>query len=140
MGFVIVLAIAVAVGLLVYRITDPGEVAMDTAPPEPDGLGEPGASAPQDVGQWTGGGAGDRAALAPIGIPGDGPDMIHVAPETDIPGVSARRSWSSRVNGGLGLVVAIAVGAAAIAFMLYAVGTLIARLVSAGVDAGAVTS
>ena len=44
MGFVIVLAIAVAVGLLVYRITDPGDVAMDTAPPEPDGLGEPGAS------------------------------------------------------------------------------------------------
>lgn len=126
MGYVIVLAIAVAVGVLVYRLTDAGEIATEAANP---GSAEPVAS-PDDVDQWVGGEAAEPMGTRP------GPDRIRVSPEIDIPVVNAKRSWTSRVNGGLGLVVAIAMGALAIALFLYGVGTLIARLVSAGVDAG----
>jgi hypothetical protein len=128
-GIVIVLAIAVTVGVLVYRLTDSGDVATQVEIPLPE-------AAPDDVLQWAGGEVGDRDVVAAGEAPDSDPARLRVSPETEIPVVSARRSWSSRLSGGLGLVVAIGVGAVAIALTLYVLGTLVARLISAGVDAG----
>jgi hypothetical protein len=59
-----------------------------------------------------------------------------VSPETSIPVVATPRSWQARLSGALGLVVAIGIGAIAIALTLYGIGMLIARLVSAGTGSG----
>ena len=98
MGLIIVLAIAVAVGVMTFRLTGGGTVSDDRAE---------------------------------TGVPSTGPsERIQVSPDTAIPVVTARRSWHSRLNGALGLVIVIGVGAVAIAFTLYGIGMLIARILS----------
>lgn len=99
MGLFIVFAIAVAVGVMTFRLTGSGEVSSD-----------PGAA----------GSSSEPAA------------RIQVSPDTALPVVTARRSWHSRLNGALGLVIVIGVGAVAIAFTLYGIGMLIARVLSSG--------
>jgi hypothetical protein len=116
MGLVIVFAIAVAVGVIVFRLT---------------GGGVP-ASQPDDVMPWAGGEVAERRAPEARAPSAASSTRIQVSPETEIPVVTARRSWHSRLNGALGLVVLIGIGAVAIAFGLYGIGMLIARILSAG--------
>ncbi|HEY6566317.1 MAG TPA: hypothetical protein VI341_02265 [Actinomycetota bacterium] len=101
MGLIIVFAIAVAVGVIVFRLTGGGEVGVNEEPT-----------------------AGVSAGAAST--------RLQVSPDTAIPVVTARRSWHSRLNGALGLVIAIGVGAVAIALTIYGIGMLIARILSSG--------
>ena len=56
---------------------------------------------------------------------------MELSPEAgSIPVVGARPSWHSRLGGALGLLVAVGLGAIAIAGTLYLAGTMIARLIS----------
>ena len=143
MGFVIVLAIAVTVGVLVYRLTAPPNDVPDAGFERRD---EPAAAAvvPDDVREWTGGdteprpGASDASGAtgaSPETSGEPGPARVELSPDAgSIPVVRTRPSWHSRLNGAMGLVVAIGIGAAAIALALYLVGTTIARMVSSGVN------
>jgi hypothetical protein len=104
-GIVLVLAIAVAVGVLVYRLTDggqPASAAPDAGPAEPDEAA------------W-GGGAPPQSARPEV-------------PEGYIPVSEGAPSWHARLGGAMGLVIAVAVGAIGLAFSLWALVELISRL------------
>lgn len=115
MGTVLVLAIAVGVGVLVYRLTAADD--RDAGAPEPSTAGS------DEERTWTGeerrasttGGASARSLEAPEGY---------------IPVSSGDPSWHARLGGVMGLVIAVAVGAIALAFSLWALGSLVARLFS----------
>ncbi len=138
MGFLIVIAIAVTVGVLVYRLTDGGEPAAatieDGPPPESAATATAGgqtaaATAPSDVEEWAGGDVDSPGRARPG--PSPGPRRVELSPEAgSIPVVGARPSWHSRLGGALGLLVAVGLGAIAIAGTLYLAGTMIARLIS----------
>ncbi|MDH4112969.1 MAG: hypothetical protein OEV60_09875 [Actinomycetota bacterium] len=110
MEWFFVLAVAVGVGVFVYRLTAGGELDAEpglpaTGDPEPDAgpTSEPRA---------------ERTLEAPEGY-------IPVSP--------GGPSWHARLGGAMGLVIAVAVGAIALAFSLWALTSFVARLVS---DAG----
>ncbi len=138
MGFLIVIAIAVTVSVLVYRLTDGGEPASGTLEdglsPEPAAAGSVGGQAtavttPSDVEEWAGGDVDSPGKARPA--PPQGPRRVELSPEAgSIPVVGARPSWHSRLGGALGLLVAVGLGAIAIAGTLYLAGTMIARLIS----------
>ena len=136
MGFLIVIAIAVTVGVLVYRLTDGGEPAAGTiedgpspAPAATAGGQAVRATTPSDVGEWAGGDVDSPGKARPT--PPQGPRRVELSPEAgSIPVVGARPSWHSRLGGALGLLVAVGLGAIAIAGTLYLAGTMIARLIS----------
>jgi hypothetical protein len=139
MGLIIVLAIAITVGVLVFLLTDGGEIgtggdAAFSGVAGSSSEGEPPAGGADDVQQWAGGEVGGPASSA--GGPSPGRTVVQVSPETSIPVVATSRSWQARLSGALGLVVAIGIGAIAIALTLYGIGMLIARLVSAGTGSG----
>lgn len=123
MGTVLVLAIAVAVGVLVYRLTAGGG--------EPTGTVEPTTPGPDDeVGGWGGGETGARRStgtMAPT-------ERRAEVPEGYIPVASGGPSWHARLGGAMGLVIAVAIGAILLAFSLWALVSVVSRLVS---DAGA---
>ena len=92
--------------------------------------GSSGSEAPSDVHEWAGGDVDlpSRAAAA-----AEGPRRVELSAEAgSIPVVSTRQSWHSRLNGAMGLILAVGLGAIAIAAALYVGGTMIARLVSNG--------
>jgi hypothetical protein len=128
-GFLIVLAIAVTVGVLVYRLTDGGE---PTAEPIEDtafatGSSAPVAGRPSDVEEWAGG----EVEPPHRGTPAGAPRRVELSPEAgSIPVVGVRPSWHSRLNGAMGLIVAVGLGAIAIAGALYLAGSMVARLIS----------
>ena len=138
MGFLIVIAIAVTVGVLVYRLTDGGEPAAGTLEegPSPEvattataGGQVSAATTPSDVEEWAGGDVDSPGRARPG--PSPGPRRVELSPEAgSIPVVGARPSWHSRLGGALGLLVAVGLGAIAIAGTLYLAGTMIARLIS----------
>ena len=137
MGFLIVIAIAVTVGVLVYRLTDGGEPAPgaleDGPSPEPAAASSGGqataVTTPSDVEEWAGGDVDSPGRARPT--PPQGPRRVELSPEAgSIPVVGARPSWHSRLGGALGLLVAVGLGAIAIAGTLYLAGTMIARLIS----------
>ena len=117
MGLIIVFAIAVAVGVIVFRLTGGGVPASD----------------PDDVMPWAGGestgtrrtrgacSAAPRRSDQDPGVAGDrdpGGDGAPIVAFT-----FERRAGTRRVVG---------IGAVAIAFSLYGIGMLIARILSAG--------
>lgn len=122
-GTLVVLALATAVGLLVYRLT-----AGTDSP-----TGGPSAGGPDDPGvaEWRGRDADPRSA---VGGPGGGTatdtEPRQAVPEGYIPVAPGGPSWNSRLGGLMGLVIAVGAGAIALALALYALGELIARLVS----------
>jgi hypothetical protein len=128
-GTLVVLAAAIAVGVLVYRLTAGGGDA--------EGAEDPGATA-GDVSEWSGeeavaghaGGVG--AAPMPTGPPQRGAAVSDrpAIPDGYIPVAPASPSWHARLGGLMGLVIAVGAGAIALALSLYAIGSLIARLVS----------
>lgn len=110
MGIVLVLAIAVAVGVLVYRLTAGGEApARDAAPAGPD-----------DAASW-------RADSPSAGSPTGGGRSVEV-PDGYIPVAAGGPSWQGRLGGAMGLVIAVAVGAIGLAFALWALMELASRL------------
>jgi hypothetical protein len=125
-GFVIVFAISIAVGVLVYRVTG-GEGSARNTGFEPEASSDPlptpppmPQDVPEDVREWSG--------VAASNDPVD-PDMVQLAPGTAVPVVGTRLSWHSRLGGVLGLIVAVGIGAVAVALAAYAAGSMLARLV-----------
>jgi hypothetical protein len=100
MGYVLIIAISVGVGVGVYRLS---------------------ASLPaleQDPEMWEGAGA-EPAEKAPP------------PPPTNFERLSitnARRSWQDRLIGSLGLVVAVTIAAATLAFAVYLAGSTVISL------------
>lgn len=127
MGWVIMLLISAAVGGLVYYLTG-ASLAIGGAHAAPSRTGFEGGgvaevtsvAAPEDVREWAGGEVAPR--------PGT-PARVELAPDTTVPVVGSGLSWHSRLNGVLGLLVAVGLGAAAIAFAMYGLGSLIVRLI-----------
>ena len=113
LGTVVVLVVAAAVGVLVYRLT-----AGDGRPADDQDQALPGTGA--DVSEWRG--ETDTAS--------DGGGDASTVPEGYIPVAPGAPSWHSRLGGLMGLVIAVGAGAIALALALYAIGELIARLVS----------
>jgi hypothetical protein len=127
MGWVILLLISTAVGALVYYLTGASSsVGGAHATSSRTGFGFGGVAeastvaAPDDVREWAGGEVAPR--------PGT-PARVELAPETTVPVVGSGLSWHSRLNGVLGLVVAVGLGAAAIALAMYGLGSMIVRLI-----------
>jgi hypothetical protein len=92
-GYVLIIAISVAVGVGVYRLT---------------------ASVPvleQDPETWVGEAPAEQAPPPPP----SNFERLSISHDS--------LSWHDRIIGSLGLVVAVAVGAAALAFALYLVGS-----------------
>jgi hypothetical protein len=117
-GTVLVLAIAAGVGVLVYRLTAGPEVA--------DAPGS-GGSAADDADALPG---GDATTPPP-------PDRPVEPPEGYIPVASGRANWHSRLGGAMGLVIAVAVGAIALALSVWALVELVSRMFA---DAGGAAS
>ena len=115
MGTVLVLAIAVGVGVLVYRLTAAGD--------QGSGLVEPSTTGSDEEPVWTG---EERRAPSAAAAP----QRSLEAPEGYIPVSSGAPSWHTRLGGAMGLVIAVAVGAIALAFSLWALMSFIARLFS----------
>jgi hypothetical protein len=113
-GIVLVLVIAVGVGVLVYRLT---------AGPEP--VGAPGAPDPEadEPDGWTHGAAppSDPPVEPPAGY-------IPVAP--------GKPSWHARLGGVMGLVIAVAVGAIALALSVWALVEFVSRMFAVAGGAG----
>jgi hypothetical protein len=106
-GTVLVVTIAVAVGVLVYRLTAGGE----EVPAVPE----------DDVGTWAGGESGSPETVRPS-------ERSIEVPEGYIRVSGSGPSWHARLGGAMGLVIAVAVGAIALALSLWALGALLARL------------
>jgi hypothetical protein len=97
-GYVLIIAISIAVGVGVYRLT---------------------ASLPvleQDPDMWVGAEPAEQARPAP-------PTNFERLSITN-----ARRTWHDRLIGSLGLVVAVTVAAAALAFAVYLAGSTVIGL------------
>jgi hypothetical protein len=130
LGYVIVLLLAVAAGGLVYwasmRFAGEADPSRADDPPA-SGTPRPGergsASASADDG---GTDDGDLEAPPGNGLPGT----------AYIPVVSARGSWQGRLGGVMGLVIAVVVAAATIAFVLYEAGHIISKLLSGATGSG----
>ena len=110
MGMLLVIAIAVAVGVLVFRLTAGGE---DRVPEAADP-----ATVPAEGAAWTDDEVGEAR---PTGA------QSYVLVEPGGP------SWHARLGGAMGLMIAVAAGAIALALSLWALVNFVARLFS---DAG----
>ena len=122
-GLVLVVAIAVAVGVLVYRLTADGDPSPSAADPRSEGEMWAGGEVIGEQRGEAGGNAAGRGIAAP---PEPGPD----APEGYIPVGASATSWHARLGGAMGLVIAVAIGAIGLALSLWAVVSLVARLMS----------
>ena len=108
-GTLLVLVIAVGVGVLVYRLTAGPEAIGATSAQDPE-ASEPGA--------WTEGGA----------PPPPPPDRPAEPPEGYIPVAPGKPSWHARLGGAMGLVIAVAVGAIALALSVWALVEFVSRM------------
>jgi hypothetical protein len=110
LGYVLVVVIAIGAGCGVYF------VAMQVGAPPPRA---------RDVEEWKGTGRSTEEPGEVVTETGYAP----VAPP-DIP------SWHSRLNGTVGLVLAVSLAAVTLAIAMYQVGHLIARLMSQAANTG----
>ncbi len=106
-GILLVLVIAVGVGVLVYRLTA-----------GPEAMGAPAAQDPEtgEPDTWTEGGA-----MPP-------PDLPVEPPEGYIPVAPGKADWHARLGGAMGLVIAVAVGAIALALSVWALVEFVSRM------------
>ena len=95
MGYLLVIAISVAVGVAVYRMT--GAMALVEDDPE----------------TWAGAGVAPAEQAPPP--PPSNFERLSISRD--------RLTWHDRIIGSLGLVVVVAVGATALAFAVYLVGS-----------------
>jgi len=112
LGYVLVVLIAAGAGYGVYFI------AMQVgAPPRPT----------RDVEEWKGTGTSHEESLEEL--PMEGGAYAPVAPP-DVP------SWHSRLNGAVGLLLAVSLAAATLAIAIYQLGHFFARLMSKAAKTG----
>ncbi len=100
MGYVVIVAVSVAVGVAVYRLTARMPIRED------------------DQHMWLGRGAAPVSQAPP-------------PPPTNFERLSITRdrlTWHDRIVGSLGLIVAVALGAATLAFALYLAGSTLIGL------------
>ena len=130
----LVVAIAVAVGVLVYRLTasgDPSPSPVGSRSPEPRSEGEMWAGG-EVIDEQSGEGrdereaGGDAAGRGIAAPPEPRPDAL----EGYIPVGASATSWHARLGGAMGLVIAVAIGAIGLALSLWALVSLVARLMS----------
>jgi hypothetical protein len=100
-GYLLIIAISVAVGVVVYRVT----ATVPVLDPE------------QDPEMWSGAAAPAEPAPPP---PPTNFERLSISHD--------RLTWHDRIIGSLGLVVAVAVGAAALAFAVYLAGSALVGL------------
>ena len=98
MGYVLLIAISVGVGIAVYRLTANLPVVEE------------------GPGSWAGAAAAEQTPPAPP------TNFERLSISHD------RLSWHDRIIGSLGLVVAVALGAATLAFAIYLVGSTLIGL------------
>jgi hypothetical protein len=96
-GYVLIVALSVAVGVVVYRLTARMPVAE------------------QDPAMWVGSAPDEPSPPPPSNF-----ERLSIS--------SDRLTWHDRIVGSLGLVVAVAFGAATVAFGIYLVGTTLLGL------------
>lgn len=116
------LAVAVGVGVLVYRLTAGGEELTPTEPAKgtaDDGFARTGEEP-----------SAARAEATRPPSTAEQPAQEARVPEGYIPVTGGAASWHDRLGGAMGLVIAVAVGAIALALSLWAVVVLVARLAS----------
>jgi len=99
MGYALIIAISVAVGVGVYRLTANLPV-LEQAPEAWEGAAEPAEQAPPP--------------------PPTNFERLSISHD--------RLTWHDRIVGGLGLMVAVTVGAAALAFAVYLAGSTLIGL------------
>jgi hypothetical protein len=99
-GYLLIIAISVAVGVVVYRLTATVPV------PDPE----------QEPEMWSGAGPAEQAPPPPP------TNFERISISHD------RLTWHDRIIGSLGLVVVVAVGAAALAFAVYLAGSALVGL------------
>src|SRR5262245_30159861 len=109
-GYLLIVAISVGVGVLVYRATE--------------GL----PSREQAERAW---GAGEAPAAEPQAPPPPPTNFERLSISHD------RLTWHDRMIGTLGLVVAVTVAAAAVAFAIYLAGTAVIALLAQAASYGA---
>jgi len=126
LGYVIVVLLAALAGGLVYWASM--RFAGDA--------GQPGGDGPTDALDERGQGreGPERGAetneAAPRAEAQNGPPSAPGPGTAYIPVLRARGSWQGRVSGIMGLVIAVAIGAATTAFVLYEAGHIISKLLS----------
>jgi len=98
-GYVLLIAISVAVGVAVYRLTENMPVHVQ-----------------EDPESWVGAAPAEQAPPPPP----TNFERLSISHDS--------LTWHDRIIGSLGLVVAVAVGAAALAFALYLVGSTVIAL------------
>lgn len=134
MGYVIVVLLAALAGGLVYwasmRFSDGADAPAGDGPvsvadePTPERGGESSDAAGAALDTGTEIEAADEASPSP-------------APGTAyIPVLRTRGSWQGRLGGIMGLVIAVAVAAATIAFALYEAGHFISKMLSGATGNG----
>lgn len=101
MGTLLVIAVAVGVGVLVFRLTAGGVEPARTLDRATEGA---------DAGP-------ERAS----------PEVLEV-PQGYIPVAPGAPSWHARLGGAMGLLIAVAIGAIALALSLWALVSLVGRL------------
>ena len=129
-GLLLIVAIGVAVGVLVYRLTAGGDPS-----PSPEGShsAQPHLEGESDM--WAGGEVidepGGEAGAGPTGRGiAASPEPRPDAPEGYIPVGASATSWHARLGGAMGLVIVVAIGAIGLALSLWAAVSLVARLMS----------
>jgi hypothetical protein len=100
-GYLLIISLSVAVGVIVYRVTANDPVA------EPD---------PK---MWAGAAPAEQAPPGPPPPPQPPTNFERLSISSD------RLTWHDRLVGGLGLVVTVALGAATLAFAIYLMGTTV---------------
>jgi uncharacterized membrane protein YphA (DoxX/SURF4 family) len=100
MGYVLIVAISIGVGVLVYRLT----AGMTTVEHDPA--------------MW----AGAAPEAEPQAPPPPPSNFERLSISHD------RLTWHDRIIGSLGLAIAIAIGAATVAFAIYLAGTAVIAL------------
>jgi hypothetical protein len=119
LGYVIVVLLAGSAGALVYWASMRYSAGAD-APERHD--------APELT---------PREEGAEVGAAGEGGPAPAAPPGTAyIPVVRSRGSWQSRLGGVMGLAIAVAVGAATTAFVLYEAGHIITKLLTDAANNG----
>jgi hypothetical protein len=124
LGYVIVVLLAAAAGGLVYWASMRFAGGSSEAPGDGSAIGVGGRADE------------DREIRAPNG--GDERGAPPKAPEGTayIPVVPTRGSWQSRLGGIMGLVIAIVIAAAIVAFALYQGGHIISKLLTDAANSG----
>lgn len=120
-GLVLIVAIGVAVGVLVFRLTesDAAEAPVDEAEAGVGDEGEPDDPGSHERDLETDDPSAPAARESAFGFP-----------EGSMPVGSRDTPWTARLAGAMGLVIAVAIGAVALALSMWSLISFVTRLIS----------